>query len=147
MRLRYQGSFEVSRDPGEVFEFLLDPNRFSKSFPGFRGVEVHSERDFTIKLRLSLGPIRGDATVKASIIEAEKPSRAKIKGRGTGAGSTLDFTLEFTVEPSGEGSKVNWLFEGTVGGLAASLGGRVLDSLARRLINDIVAGVKRELGG
>lgn len=78
-------------------------------------------------------------------MEAEKPKRAVIKGAGSGAGSTIDFTLEFTVEPSDGGSKVDWAFNGDVGGLAASMGGRVLDPMARRLINQIVEGIKREI--
>ncbi|GBF09472.1 CoxG homolog [Aeropyrum pernix] len=145
LKVRYEGSFEVSKTPGEVFEFLTDPRRFSRAFPGFKSVEVE-DGSFTIELRLSLGPLRGDARVRASFEDLEKPSKATVKGSGRGAGSTLDFTLRFAVEPSGGGSRVSWVFEGNVGGLAASMGGRVLDSLARRMINDVISGVKRELG-
>ncbi|WP_062661456.1 SRPBCC domain-containing protein [Aeropyrum camini] len=98
MKVRYEGSFEVSKTPEEVFEFLTDPRRFSRAFPGFKSVEV-DDGTFTIELRLSLGPLRGDARVKASFEDLEKPSRATVRGSGRGAGSTLDFTLTFTVEP------------------------------------------------
>jgi carbon monoxide dehydrogenase subunit G len=147
VRIRYTGEFTVSKPPEEVFDFLTDPRRFSKAFPGFQSVEVGESGEFTVRLKLSLGPLRGDARVRARIVEAEKPRRARVKGNGSGAGSTLDFTLEFEVEPSDGGSRVSWVFEGNVGGLAASMGGRVLDPLARRMIRDIVEGVKREVEG
>ena len=145
MKVRYQGSFDTSRDPEEVFNFLTDPNRFSRSFPGFQGVDVE-DKEFTINLNLSLGPLRGKARVRASFEEAERPLRARVRGSGSGVGSTLDFTLEFTITALDGKSRVEWVFEGNVGGLAASLGGRVLDSLARRMINDIISGLKKELG-
>ena len=144
MKVSYKGSFTLPKPPEEVFEFLTDPNRFARTFPGFKSVEVDPE-GFTIKVKLALGPLRGDARVRGKIVEAEKPKRAVIKGAGSGAGSTIDFTLEFTVEPSDGGSKVDWAFNGDVGGLAASMGGRVLDPMARRLINQIVEGIKREI--
>ena len=145
MRVSYRGSFTLRRPPEEVFEFLTDPKRFSRSFPGFQSVEV-DEEGFTVRVRLSLGPLRGDARVRGRIVEAERPRRAVIKGSGSGAGSTLDFTLEFTVESSGDGgSRVDWSFEGDVGGIAASMGGRVLDPMARRLISQIVENLKREI--
>ena len=144
MRIKYQGSFEASKNPDRVFHFLTDPHKFSKAFPGFQGVEVE-DNSFTISLNLNLGPLRGRARVKASFEEMERPSKARVKGQGSGVGSTLDFTLEFAIAPTSEGSRVEWVFEGNVGGLAASLGGRVLDSLARRMINDIINGIKVEL--
>lgn len=145
MKVRYTGEFSVSRPPGEVYRFLTDPNSFARAFPGFKGVEVHGDGSFTIRLRLSLGPLRGDARVRARIVEAEEPRRAKVKGSGQGAGSTIDFTLEFTVKPEGGRSVVAWEFNGDVGGIAASLGARVLDPMARRMINDVVDGIKRQL--
>jgi len=145
LRIAYKGSFESSRGPEEVFDFLTDPRRFARAFPGFSGVEVGGDA-FTINLNLSLGPLRGAARVKASFEDLERPSRARVRGSGSGVGSTLDFTLEFSITETPGGSRVEWSFQGVVGGLAASLGGRVLDSLARRMINDIIRGIKRELG-
>ena len=49
---------------------------------------------------------------------------------------------EFKVEDLGGKTRVEWAFDGDVGGLAASLGGRVLDSLARRLIGEIISNIK-----
>ncbi len=78
-------------------------------------------------------------------MEAREHNHAKVTGRGRGAGSTLDFTLTFTIDEINTGSKINWVFEGTVGGLAASIGGRVLDSIARNIINDTVNNLKNQL--
>ncbi|MCE4604385.1 MAG: SRPBCC family protein [Aeropyrum sp.] len=144
MELNYSGSFTVSKSVEEVFDFLSDPDKFARSFPGFKSVERENGR-FTINLRLSLGPIRGDASVRAEFEELDRPKYARVRGSGRGAGSTLDFTLEFTVKAENGSTKVEWAFSGSVGGLAASMGGRVLNSLANRMINDIISGIKREL--
>jgi carbon monoxide dehydrogenase subunit G len=145
MKLKYEGYFEIPRDRSTVFHFLTDPKRFAKAFPGFKNVEVTGINEFKVDLTINIGPLRGDAVVVGKFIEAREPSYAKVTGRGKGAGSTLDFMLLFTIDEINTGSKVSWVFEGTVGGLAASIGGRVLDSIARNLINDIISNLRRDL--
>jgi carbon monoxide dehydrogenase subunit G len=143
LRVKYEGQFRVERDPASVFRYLTDPNRFSKAFPGFQGVEVIGENEFKIDLTLKLGPVSGKGSVRGRIVEAREGSYVKIRGNSRGAGSTLDYTLEFRLRGEAGGSVVSWRFEGIVVGLAASMGGRILDNLARRLITDMAEGLKR----
>jgi carbon monoxide dehydrogenase subunit G len=145
LRLKYEGFFEVPKGRIEVYQFLVDPRKFARALPGFKNVEVTGEGEFKVDLTINIGPLRGDATVTARFVEAREHSHAKVTGRGRGAGSTLDFTLTFTIDEINTGSKINWVFEGTVGGLAASIGGRVLDSIARNIINDVVNNLKNQL--
>ena len=147
MRVKYEGSFRVEKDPVSVFKYLTDPLRFSKAFPGFQGVEVLGEGEFKIDLTLKLGPVSGRGNVRGRIVEAREASYVKIRGNSRGAGSSLDYTLEFRITGDNGGSTVKWRFEGTVVGLAASMGGRILDNLARRLINDMASGLRRGIMG
>ena len=99
--------------------------------------------EFRVDLVLKLGPVSGRGSVRGRIVEAKEPSYIKIRGSSRGAGSNLDYTLEFRIGSAEEGSTVSWRFEGIVVGLAASMGSRILDSLARRLINDMVNGLRK----
>ena len=143
MRVKYEGRFKVGKDPAMVFNHLIDPRKFSRAFPGFQGVEISSDGEFKIDLALKLGPISGKGNVRGRIVESREPSYVKIRGSGRGAGSNLDYTLEFKISSAEDGSSVSWRFEGIVVGLAASMGGRILDSLARRLIGEMAEGLKR----
>lgn len=145
MRLKYEGVFESPRGRMEVYQFLVDPRKFARALPGFKNVEVTGEGEFKVELIINIGPLRGDAIVTARFVETREHSYAKVTGRGRGAGSTLDFTLTFTIDETNTGSKISWAFEGTVGGLAASIGGRVLDSIARNIINDVITNLKNQL--
>jgi len=145
LRLKYDGYFEVPRSRFYVFQFLRDPLRFARVLPGFKEVEVIGVHEFKVYLTLNVGPLRGDVVVVGRLVEVEEPKYIKVVGRGEGVNSTLDFTLIFAVDEVNTGSRVSWVFEGTVGGLAALMGRRVLDGIARILINDIVSCLREAL--
>lgn len=145
MKLKYEGAFEVSKSPREVFKFLTDPHKFARTFPGFRSVEVSEGGSFTVNLNVNIGPLRGDATLEGSFIEVREYSYAKVSGRGVGVGSSLNFVLEFRVTSLNSTSRVDWTFEGEIGGLAASIGERVLNAIAKNMVDDIISNIVEAL--
>ncbi len=145
MKLRYEGAFEANKSPEEIFKFLTDPYKFARTFPGFRNVKVSEEGSFTVNLTVNIGPLRGDATVEGRFTEISEYSYAKVSGRGVGVGSSLNFILEFRVASLNSTSKVYWIFEGKIGGLAASIGERVLNAIAKSLIDDIINNIVKAL--
>ncbi len=145
MKLKYEGSFEVPKNRVEVYRFLTDPERFARVFPGFKRVEVTGTGEFKVDLAINIGPLRGDATILGRFVEVREYSYSKITGMGRGVGSTLEFTLTFTIDETSIGSKVSWIFEGTIGGLAASVGRGVLDTIAHSMIDEVVNNLKMNL--
>jgi len=145
LKVEYRGSFSVPAPPEKVYEALRDPANLARAFPGFQSAEPLGEGRARVRLRLSLGPVRGDARVDVRLVEAGD-GRLVYEGRGQGAGSTADFRLEIQVHGVDGGSRIEWRFTGDVGGIAASLGGRVLDSMARRLVEQVAARLREQLG-
>ena len=40
MAIKFGGSFEVRRQPEDVYQFLTDPNKFAPLLPEFQGIVV-----------------------------------------------------------------------------------------------------------
>src|SRR5258708_9119172 len=76
MEIKFNGDFTVKKTPQEVYDFLVDPNRFCPLLPDYQSMEILDARNFLVKLSVGISHIRGTAAVKMSLVEMQRPSRA-----------------------------------------------------------------------
>ncbi len=145
MRIQYPGSFDVSSPKEKVYGFLTNPEKVARAFPGVEKVEIVDENSFSVRATLGVGHLKGSMSFKLRFEEKRPPDHARVSGKGTGLQSTIDLSLSFDLEDLGGGTRIKWSFEGIVGGLVGSLGGRLLDDVARRIVDEVIANIKRAL--
>jgi len=145
VRVVYKGEFIVNRDPEIVFRFLSNPRIFARVFPGFQDVEIMEGKEFIVKLKISIGPFRGDVTLRGRFIELVENRLVKVAGRGEGVGSTIDYMLTFVLTKVNSETRVSWVFEGYIEGLATLLSDKVLNSITKSLIDEITEGIISEV--
>ncbi|MCG2867645.1 MAG: carbon monoxide dehydrogenase subunit G [Vulcanisaeta sp.] len=145
-RVHYEGSFDVNKPRDFVYNFLVEPRNVASLIPGVESVEVLDPDNFRVRASLGVGAIKGTVNITAKFAEKKPPESAKVVGRGSGMQSTMDFEMGFKLEETGSSStKVNWYFDGNVGGLIGSMGARVLDPVAQRIVQDTVQKLKQKL--
>ncbi|GAB6943440.1 CoxG family protein [Vulcanisaeta sp. JCM 14467] len=145
-RVHYDGSFEVNKPRDVVYNFLIDPRNIASIIPGVESVDVIDPDNFKVKASLGVGAIKGTVNITARFTEKKPPESAKVVGRGSGMQSTMDFEIGFRLEEAGSGrTRVNWYFDGNIGGLIGSMGARVLDPVAQRIVQDSVEKLRQRL--
>ena len=82
MAIKFSGVFEVKKNPEEVYDFLVDPNKFAPLLPEFQGLAVQDRTHFTVKVKVGVSYIKGVADVKLELAESVRPQRAQYKGQG-----------------------------------------------------------------
>jgi 2-furoyl-CoA dehydrogenase large subunit len=145
MAIKLGGEFEVKRNPEEVYDFLTDPTRFGAVLPDFEGLSVQDATHFTVKVKVGVGFIKSSAEVKMELTEADRPSRAQYKGHGNMAGSNVSLTAAFDLSPVNAGTKVAWQGEAEVSGKLVSLGGSLLEPLAKKNLQKLIDGLRGSL--
>jgi carbon monoxide dehydrogenase subunit G len=146
MPLHYEGSFEVPASKEKVFEFLSDPKKVGTIIPDLESIEVIDENNFNVKAKVGISFIKGSMSLKFSVVEKRPPTYAKLKGKGTGLGSSVDLETSFTLEDrQGGGTLVRWAADANIGGLIAGIGSRLLDSAAEKYIGQVIAGLQEKL--
>src|SRR5260370_1526343 len=124
MEIKFNGDFTVKNTPQEVYDFLVDPNRFCPLLPDYQSMEILDAKNFLVKLSVGISHIRGTAAVKMSLVETQSPSRAVYEGRGEVPGGSASLRAGFDLQPSpGRGTKVIWLRRSNVHRRIASLTG------------------------
>src|SRR5258708_12238266 len=100
MEIKFSGDFAVKKTPQEVYDFLVDPNRFCPLLPDYQSMEILDAKNFLVKLSVGISHIRGTAAVKMSLVEAESPTRAVYEGRGDVPGGSASFRPGSDLQPS-----------------------------------------------
>lgn len=145
MALALGGEFRVKRTQEEVYDFLTDPHRFGPLLPDFQGLNVDDEKSFTLKVKVGISHIRGVASVKLHLAEAERPRHALYQGKGTVTGGTVNFTASFDLEADSGQTRVLWKGEAQIFGRLTSVAGGLLEPLAKKSVQKLIDGLQTAL--
>jgi len=145
MHIQFGGNFTVSKSPEEVFDFLTDADRFCPLLPDYKSMQREDDTHFNVTMRVGISHIRGDAVVKMTLSEAERPRRAVYQGKGDVVGGNATLTAGFDLEKVDGGTRVNWKGESQIVGRLASLAGGMLEPLAKKNVQKLIDGLQTAL--
>lgn len=146
MNLQYTGEEQIPADPATVWTFVNDPDKVGHSLPDLLTLTIHDPTHFDAVVKVGVGPVRGKFTFKFELQPDEPARRINMKISGGGFGSAIDLTAGANIIP-GDGSStvLRWDGSAVMRGPVASIGGRVLDSQAKKLITETFANVRERL--
>ena len=145
MAIKFGGEFEVKRSPEEVYDFLIDPNKFAPILPDFQGVTVQDSTHFAVKVNVGISYIKGTAEVKMELTQAERPQRASYKGQGSVAGGNVSMTAGFNLSGVDGGTRVTWQGEAQIFGRLTSVAGGLLEPLGKKNVQKLIDGLQKAL--
>jgi uncharacterized protein len=146
MEVKFSGDFTVKKTPQQVYDFLVDPNRFCPLLPDYKSMEILDAKNFLVKVSVGISHIRGTAAVKMSLVETEPAIRAVYEGKGDVPGGSANLRAGFDLQPlPGGETKVIWLGQSNVVGRIASLAGGLLEPLAKKNVQKLIDGLQKAL--
>ncbi len=145
MAIKFSGDFEVKRTPEQVYDVLIDPQKFAPLLPDYEGMAVQDATHFTVHVKLGISHIKGTANVKMELTQAQRPMRAQYKGQAAVAGGSASILAGFDLAANAMGTKVNWQGEAQVFGRLMSVAGGLLDPLAKKNIKRLIDALQAAL--
>jgi uncharacterized protein len=147
--MQFSGSVEIEAPRDEVWAFVSDPERMGLCGPGVEMVDMIDDTKFVAKAKVKVGPISAKFNVNAEFLERDAPDRAKVSARGKAPGSAVDGTAEMTLrDGEKEGTTImDWTADMQFSGMMASLGARMIEGTANKLIGETFTCVKSKLEG
>ena len=125
----------------KVWAALNDPAVLKQCIPGCQSLEMTSPTEMTATVVLKVGPVKATFGGKVTLSDLDPPNNYRITGEG--AGGVAGFAKGgATVTLASEGSDVTVLHyevDAQIGGKLAQLGGRLIDSTARKLAGEFFA--------
>ncbi len=124
--------------PEKVYSMILDPNQISQCMPELQKLDVKSPDDFTAVIKAGVSFIKGDFTLHFLAVEKTPNSHAKLTAHGTGIGSTVDMETYMDSAKTAEGgTSMKWSADAKIGGRIASVGQRLLQGQAEKIIKGL----------
>ena len=131
--------YVVPAPPERVWSLLMDPADIASCLPGCQQLRDLGNDRYQAELVVALAAITGryDATVA---IEDKVPPRSyRMVVQGSGRSGFVKGTASVTLEAVDAGTAVAIDATGQVGGLIARVGQRLLDGVARSMMNKFFA--------
>ena len=146
VNLQYSGKEKIPAGVETVWAFVTSPEKLGRCFPDVVDVTVQDPTHLEAIVKVGVGPVRGKFKVKGEI--RPDPSRHRIDLTMTrgGFGSAIDLTAGADLIDAGDGTTLlKWSGQAVARGPIAAVGGRVLDSEAKKLIEKAFSNIRQQL--
>jgi len=146
--MKFAGTVDIAAPRDRVWAFVVDPNQVGQCGPGVESIEVVDDTHFKATAKVGIGFISARFVVNMEMAEQMPPDRAVIKARGQAPGSAVDATAEMTLSDSTNGgTRMDWSADVAISGSLASLGGRLIEGTANKMIGQTFDCMKSKLEG
>jgi carbon monoxide dehydrogenase subunit G len=144
--MHFEGTVEIAAPRDKVWSFVTDPTQVGSCGPGVESIEEIDATHFRAKAKVGIGFIsaRFNADGEMGIIAA--PELAEVKIHGQAPGSAADAVASMHLSHGGEGITVMaWKADVNISGTLASVGARLIEGTANKLIAQTFACMKTKL--
>ena len=134
--MHFEGSVPIRATRDKVWAFVTDPHQVGPCGPGVETIEVVDATHFKASAKVGIGFISARFVVSMEFAEQEPPDRARIKAHGQAPGSMVDATAEMHLSDGPDGSTVmDWSADVNISGTLASVGARMIEGTANKMIS------------
>jgi carbon monoxide dehydrogenase subunit G len=124
-----------------VWAALNDPEVLKLCIPGCQTLELVSPTEMTAKVVIKVGPVKASFGGKVTLSDLDPPNGYRITGEGSGgvAGFAKGGALIRLEDGVADNTILHYEVDSQIGGKLAQLGGRLIDSTARKLTGEFFA--------
>ncbi|MBY0380593.1 MAG: carbon monoxide dehydrogenase subunit G [Xanthobacteraceae bacterium] len=136
--MQMNGSERIAAPKQAVWEALNDPAVLQQCIPGCDKLEKISDQEMTATVTLKVGPVKASFNGKVTLSDIDAPNGYRISGEGAGgvAGFAKGGAQVRLEEEAPDVTVLHYDVDAQVGGKIAQLGGRLIDSTARKLAGE-----------
>jgi carbon monoxide dehydrogenase subunit G len=148
MAMKMSGEVVLAADKSTVWTRLNDAETLKASIPGCESLEKLSDTEMQAVAKIKIGPVSARFKGKINLSDVDAPNSYRISGQGDGgiAGFAKGGANVRLADGDG-GTRLSYDVDAQVGGKIAQLGGRLIDSTAKKLADEFFANFARALGG
>jgi uncharacterized protein len=133
--MQMNDSQRIPASKQQVWEALNDPDILKQCIPGCQSLEMSAPNEMTATVVLKVDPVKATFGGKVTLSDLDPPSSYRISGEGSGgiAGFAKGGAAVKLSEDGPDATILSYQVEAQIGGKLAQLGGRLIDSTARKL--------------
>jgi uncharacterized protein len=147
--MQMQDSQRIPASKDKVWAALNDPDVLKQCIPGCQSLEMSSPTEMTATVVFKVGPVKATFGGKVTLSDLDPPNSYRISGEGSGgvAGFAKGGASVRLESESSEVTILHYEVDAQIGGKLAQLGGRLIDSTAKKLAGEFFGSFGEVVGG
>jgi uncharacterized protein len=146
--MHFEGTVQINAPRDKVWAFVIDPNQVGQCGPGVESIEVIDDSHFKATAKVGVGFISARFIVNMEFVDLEAPDAATIKAHGQAPGSAVDADAQMRLSDGADGgTTMDWSADVNIAGTIASVGARLIEGTADKMIGQTFDCMKSKLEG
>jgi carbon monoxide dehydrogenase subunit G len=144
----FEGKIEVAASPLEVWDFLMDIEKFAACLPGLEQVTQVDERTFDGVIVAAVGPISGKFAFRSTMVDITPPTEMVVQTEGTDSvtKSAVSVTMKVGLtEKIASRTELGYHAEVGIKGRLAILGDMVLRATTVLILEEFARRLRAQL--
>ena len=141
------GDILVNAPRDKVWAALNDPAILLRCIPGCEHIEVVSPSEKQVRVLVRVGPVRARfvGKIRMDQVRAAQGCVLHFEGSG-GAAGMASGSSSVELADEGDGTRLRYTAQASVGGKLGQIGGRMMDAAAKQMADQFFAALQREVG-
>lgn len=148
MAMDFSGEYRIPASRQKVWEALNDPAVLQACIAGCKQLDKISDTEFAAIVSAKVGPI--SATFRGNVVlsDLDAPNGYTLTGQGQGgAAGFAKMGAKVSLASEGNDTLLTYSAQADIGGKLASVGSRLVQTVAKKNADDFFAAFARHLGG
>ena len=143
--MKLAGTASLPAPPAEVWSLLTDASRLSRLLPGCERLEPDGPDRYKVAVKFGIAAISGKYAGTLEFSQKKAPHLLVLKMDGRGLPGFVKGEGRIDLAPKGSDTELTYSGEAQVGGLIASVGQRMIDAAARKIVQQFFESARVEL--
>ena len=148
MAMEFSGEYRIPARQKQVWDALNDPAVLQACIAGCKQLEKISDTEFSAIVAAKVGPV--SATFRGSVVlsELDPPRSYTLTGQGQGgAAGFAKMSARVALREDQNDTVLTYTASAEIGGKLASVGSRLVQTVAKKNADDFFSAFARQLGG
>ena len=132
--MQLTGEYRIPAPREKVWEMLNDADVLRASIPGCESLEAEGSDKYKARVTTKIGPVKATFNGEVALQDLDPPQSFRLVGEGKGGvAGFAKGGADINLAEDGDETLLAYTVDAQVGGKLAQLGGRLIDSTARKL--------------
>lgn len=148
MAMEFSGEYRIPARQQEVWDALNDPAVLQACIAGCKQLEKISDTEFSAIVATKVGPVSATFRGSVRLSDLDPPHGYTMTGQGQGgAAGFAKMSARVALVPQHDDTVLKYTANAEIGGKLASVGSRLVQTVARKNADDFFSAFARHLGG
>ncbi len=145
--MRFSATYTFTAPRDKVFALLTDPAVLQRCIEGCEKMVRTSEDNYDAHLKIGIAGLKGNYVGKVQLKDKQVPESYTLLIEGKGGPGFVKATARLQLQQKGSETELHCDSEAQVGGMIASIGSRLVEAIAKKMMDSFFKKFAEEVTG